>query len=68
MSWRPNAGRELAAACHNGVLLWTVELGAASNSLSHAFMLRHRNHSPITSVSSSPEVNLYNKYLTASNP
>ena len=56
MSWRPNAGRELAAACQNGVLLWTVELGAASNSLSHAFMLKYRNHAPVTSVSWSPQV------------
>ncbi|OXU27677.1 hypothetical protein TSAR_003748 [Trichomalopsis sarcophagae] len=55
MSWRPNAGRELAAACQNGVLVWNVELGAASNSLSHAFMLKHRNHAPVTSVSWSPQ-------------
>jgi WD40 repeat protein len=56
MSWRPNAGRELAAACQNGVLIWTVELGAASNSLSYAYMLKHRNHAPVTSVSWNPQV------------
>lgn len=50
MSWRPNAGRELAAACHRGILIWTVELGAASNSLSHAVLLKQRNHAPVTSV------------------
>ncbi|XP_058796068.1 aladin [Phymastichus coffea] len=55
MSWRPHAGRELAAACQNGVLIWTVELGAASNSLSHAFMLKYRNHAPVTSVSWGPQ-------------
>ncbi|KAJ8686499.1 hypothetical protein QAD02_022293 [Eretmocerus hayati] len=58
MSWRPNAGRELAAACQGGVLVWTVELGAASNSLSHAFMLKYRSHAPVTSVSWNPEGDL----------
>ncbi|XP_014203352.1 aladin [Copidosoma floridanum] len=58
MSWRPNAGRELAAACQNGVLVWTIELGAASNSLSHAIMLKHRNHAPVTSVAWNPEGDL----------
>ncbi|XP_043268642.1 aladin [Venturia canescens] len=55
MNWRPNAGRELAAACHGGVLVWTIELGAASNSLSHATFLKHRNHAPVTSVAWHPQ-------------
>ncbi|XP_015118854.1 aladin [Diachasma alloeum] len=58
MSWRPNAGRELAAACGSGVLVWTVELGAASNSLSHAILLRQRNHAPVTSVNWHPQGDL----------
>lgn len=59
MQWRPNAGRELAAACQSGVLIWTVELGAASNSLSHALLLQHRNHSPVASVAWHPEVCIF---------
>ncbi|XP_014235763.1 aladin [Trichogramma pretiosum] len=58
MSWRPHAGRELAAACQNGVLIWNIELGAASNTLSQAFMLKYRNHAPVTSVSWSPQGDL----------
>ncbi|XP_011505246.1 PREDICTED: aladin [Ceratosolen solmsi marchali] len=58
LSWRPNAGRELAAACQNGVLIWTVELGAASNSLSYAYTLKYRNHAPVTSVSWNPQGDL----------
>ncbi|XP_011311087.1 aladin [Fopius arisanus] len=58
MSWRPNAGRELAAACGSGVLVWSVELGAASNSLSHALFLRQRNHAPVTSVNWHPQGDL----------
>ncbi|KAM0726937.1 Aladin [Formica fusca] len=50
LSWRPYAGRELAAACYSGVLIWTIELGAASNLLSHAILLKQRNHVPVTSV------------------
>lgn len=56
LSWRPYSGRELAAACQTGVLVWTVELGAASNSLSHAVFLQHKNHGPVTSVAWSPQV------------
>ncbi|XP_066581677.1 aladin-like [Prorops nasuta] len=55
MSWRPYAGRELAVACQGCVLFWTIELGAASNSLSHAICLRQRNHAPVTSVVWNPE-------------
>ncbi|XP_012281625.1 aladin [Orussus abietinus] len=58
VSWRPNAGRELAAACQTGVLIWTVELGVASNSLSHALLLRQRNHSPVTNVAWHPQGDL----------
>ncbi|XP_034952368.1 aladin [Chelonus insularis] len=58
MSWRPNAGRQLAAACCGGVLVWTVELGAASNSLSHATLLRQRNHAPVTGVAWHPQGDL----------
>lgn len=58
MSWRPNTGRELAAACLCGVLVWTIELGAASNSLSQAKLLRQRNHAPVTGVSWNPQGNL----------
>jgi len=42
LSWRPHAGRELAVACYSGVLIWTIELGAASNLLSHAVLLKQR--------------------------
>lgn len=56
MSWRPYSGRELAAGCQYGVLLWTVELGAASNTLSHAILLERRNHAPVTSISWHPDV------------
>ncbi|KAG7200742.1 hypothetical protein KM043_001291 [Ampulex compressa] len=58
LSWRPLAGRELAVACHTGVLVWTIELGAASNLLSHAVLLKQRNHAPVTSVTWHPEGNL----------
>lgn len=56
LSWRPNAGRELAAACYYGILVWTIELGAASNLLSHAILLKQRNHVPVTSVTWHPQV------------
>ncbi|KAK2588699.1 hypothetical protein KPH14_001592 [Odynerus spinipes] len=55
LSWRPYAGRVLAAACHKGVLIWTIELGAASNMLSHAVLLKRRNHTPVTSVAWHPQ-------------
>ncbi|XP_076625897.1 aladin [Colletes latitarsis] len=58
ISWRPYAGRELAVACHAGVLIWTIELGAASNSLSHAVLLKRRNHVPVTSVTWHPQGDL----------
>lgn len=57
LSWRPYAGRELAAACYSGVLIWTIELGAASNLLSHAILLKQRNHVPVTSVIWHSQVN-----------
>ena len=56
LSWRPHAGRELAVACYSGVLIWTIELGAASNLLSHAVLLNQRNHVPVTSVAWHPQV------------
>lgn len=56
MSWRPYSGRELAVACYYGVLVWTIELGAASNSLSHAILLKQRNHAPVTCVTWHPQV------------
>lgn len=56
--WRPLAGKELAVACHAGVLVWTVELGAASNSLSHAVLLSQRNHVPVTNVMWHPQGDL----------
>ncbi|XP_076762070.1 aladin [Xylocopa sonorina] len=58
VSWRPLAGKELAVACHTGVLIWTIELGAASNSLSHAILLKQRNHAPVTSVTWHPQGDL----------
>ena len=58
VSWRPLAGKELAVACHIGVLVWTIELGAASNSLSHAVLLKQRNHAPVTSVTWHPQGDL----------
>ncbi|KAH0558162.1 hypothetical protein KQX54_014698 [Cotesia glomerata] len=58
MSWRPHEGRELAAACCGGVLVWTIELGTASYSLSHATFLRQRNHAPVTGVAWHPEGDL----------
>ncbi|XP_017883332.1 aladin-like [Ceratina calcarata] len=58
ISWRPLASRELAVACHTGVLVWTIELGAASNSLSHAILLKQRNHAPVTSVTWHPQGDL----------
>ncbi|XP_003707492.2 aladin [Megachile rotundata] len=58
VSWRPLAGKELAVACHGGVLVWTIELGAASNSLSHAVFLKHRNHAPVTNVTWHPQGDL----------
>ena len=58
ISWRPLAGKELAVACHIGVLVWTIELGAASNSLSHAVLLKQRNHAPVTSVTWHPQGDL----------
>ncbi|XP_053984736.1 aladin-like [Hylaeus volcanicus] len=58
ISWRPFAGKELAVACHGGVLIWTIELGAASNSLSHAVLLKQRNHAPVTSVTWHPQGDL----------
>lgn len=48
-------------ACHVGVLLWTIELGVhstTSNSLSHAVLLKHRNHVPVTSVTWHPQGDL----------
>lgn len=59
LSWRPHAGRELAAACYSGVLIWTIELGAASNLLSHAILLKQRNHVPVTDVTWHPQVIFY---------
>lgn len=56
LSWQPYAGRKLAAACQSGVLIWSIELGAASNSLSHATLLKQRNHAPVTSVTWHPQV------------
>ncbi|XP_012058212.1 PREDICTED: aladin-like [Atta cephalotes] len=58
LSWRPHAGRELAVACYSGVLIWTIELGAASNLLSHAVLLNQRNHAPVTSVAWHPQGDL----------
>ncbi|XP_031834009.1 aladin [Nomia melanderi] len=58
ISWRPFAGKELAVACQAGVLVWTVELSAASNSLSHAVLLSQRNHMPVTSVTWHPQGDL----------
>lgn len=58
LSWRPHAGRELAAACYSGVLIWTIELGAASNLLSHAILLKQRNHVPVTDVTWHPQGDL----------
>ncbi|XP_012250773.2 aladin-like [Athalia rosae] len=58
LSWRPNSGRELAAACQAGILIWTVELGAASSSLSQAVTLRQRGHAPVTSIAWSPQGDL----------
>ncbi|XP_033220695.1 aladin-like [Belonocnema kinseyi] len=58
INWRPNSGRELAVACQSGILIWTVELGAASNSLSHALLLKYKNHAPVTSVTWNPEGDL----------
>lgn len=45
-------------ACQTGVLVWTVELSAASNSLSHAVLLSRRNHMPVTSVTWHPHGDL----------
>lgn len=56
LSWRPYAGRELAVACYYGILVWTIELGAASNVLSHAILLKQRNHVPVTCVAWHPQV------------
>lgn len=56
LSWRPYAGRELAVACYSGVLIWTIELGAASNLLSHAILLKQRNHVPVINVVWHPQV------------
>lgn len=58
ISWRPLAGKQLAVACHAGVLIWTIELGAASNFLSHAVLLKQRNHTPVTSVVWHPQGDL----------
>ncbi|XP_077276161.1 aladin [Temnothorax americanus] len=58
LSWRPHAGRELAVACYSGVLIWTIELGAASNLLSHAILLKQRNHVPVTNVVWHPQGDL----------
>ncbi|KAL6264037.1 hypothetical protein P5V15_004118 [Pogonomyrmex californicus] len=58
LNWRPHAGRELAVACYSGVLIWTIELGAASNLLSHAILLKRRNHVPVTSVIWHPQGDL----------
>ncbi|XP_014478045.1 PREDICTED: aladin [Dinoponera quadriceps] len=58
LSWRPYSGRELAVACYYGVLVWTIELGAASNLLSHALLLKQRNHAPVTSVTWHPQGDL----------
>ncbi|XP_068984306.1 aladin-like [Bombus flavifrons] len=58
INWRPLAGKELAVACHAGVLVWTIELGAASNILSHAVLLKQRNHAPVTSVIWHPQGDL----------
>ncbi|KZC12167.1 PREDICTED: aladin-like [Dufourea novaeangliae] len=58
ISWRPFAGKELAVACQTGVLVWTIELSAASNSLSHAVLLKQRNHVPVTSVTWHPQGDL----------
>ncbi|XP_011144902.2 aladin [Harpegnathos saltator] len=58
LNWRPNSGRELAVACYYGVLVWTIELSAASNLLSHAIHLKQRNHAPVTSVTWHPQGDL----------
>ncbi|KAI4491768.1 PREDICTED: aladin [Polistes canadensis] len=58
LSWCPNAGKVLAAACHQGALVWTIELGAASNMLSYAVLLKRRNHTPVTSIAWHPQGNL----------
>lgn len=58
LSWRPYAGRELAVACYSGVLIWTIELGAASNLLSHAILLKQRNHVPVINVVWHPQGDL----------
>ncbi|XP_046606269.1 aladin-like [Neodiprion virginianus] len=58
LTWRPNSGRELAAACQMGILIWKVELGAASSSLSQALTLRQRGHAPVTSVAWNPQGDL----------
>ncbi|XP_017763140.1 PREDICTED: aladin-like [Eufriesea mexicana] len=58
ISWRPLSGKELAVACHAGVLVWTIEIGAASNFLSHAVLLKQRNHAPVTSVTWHPQGDL----------
>ncbi|CAK9801032.1 AAAS [Anthophora quadrimaculata] len=57
ISWRPLAGKELAVACHAGVLVWTIEVGASS-SLSHAVLLKQRNHVPVTHVTWHPQGDL----------
>ncbi|XP_033332839.1 aladin [Megalopta genalis] len=58
ISWRPLAGKELAVACQTGVLIWTIELSAASYSLHHAVVLKQRNHVPVTSVTWHPQGDL----------
>lgn len=68
MNWRTNCGRQLAVACQSGILIWTIELGAASNSLSHATLLKYKNHAPVTSVTWNPEGDLLvSSSLTDSN-
>lgn len=58
LSWRPYAGRVLATACHKGILIWTIELGAAGNMLSHAVLLKRRNHNPVTGITWNPQGDL----------
>ncbi|XP_053611187.1 aladin [Plodia interpunctella] len=60
VSWRPFSASEIAVACDQGVIVWTVDPNSmfTKPSSSNSILLKRSGHSPVTDISWSPNGDL----------
>ncbi|GLV46013.1 aladin [Carabus blaptoides fortunei] len=66
VAWRPLSASEIAIACENDILIWTVDPNSVVTrpSTANACVLRRVNHSPIINIAWS----LHGEYLISASP